>query len=56
MQMHQVSSPLYADIALLLPKGRFFAEIFCIKFLCISFVQKSEYAVSIEGSHPDWVN
>ena len=33
----------YADIALLLPKGSFYAEKFCIEFPCASFVQKSKY-------------
>ena len=30
----------YADVALLLPKGSFYAEMFCINFPCVRFVHK----------------
>ena len=59
----------YADVALLLPKGSFYAEMHCIKFPCLSCVQKSEYSslyiikgnfftptALIKGPHPNWVN
>jgi len=39
----------YANIALLLPKGSFYAEMFCIKFPCVSRAQKSEYSSYHKG-------
>jgi len=53
----------YADLALLLTKGSFYAEV-CIKFPWVCFMQKSKYTclsqrenfmptVLIKGSYPD---
>ena len=39
-----IMAKFYANVALLLPKGSFYAEMLCIKFPCVSCVQKSEYS------------
>jgi len=38
----------YADLALLLTKGSFYAE-FCIKFPWVCFMQKSKYTCLSKG-------
>ena len=38
-----IMAKFYANVALLLPKGSFYAEMFCIKFPCVSCVQYSPY-------------
>ena len=37
----------YVLLSMLLPKGSFYAEILCIKFPCVRFVQKIEYMCTL---------
>ena len=37
-----IMAKFYAKVVLLLPKGSFYAEMFCINFPCVSYVQQSE--------------
>jgi len=52
-----IMAKYYADVALLLPKGNFYAEMFCITFPCLSLCRKANTnfmpTALINGFHPN---